>query len=160
MWFPRADTLVVITPVTNGDATAFATGESSSNAIPVTDDSAAELELDVDDLFKASSAICIEKQNAASAVGSIFVATKRHFLPYVEPTTLELLNMLPHFSDGVRKSAIDSLFSIIQVFYQLSEAQEWEAGLPTVRAYLHKWDGGVLTWRYRKYLFTKTCATW
>ena len=117
--------------VGNGDTSKLATGESSSSAIPITDDDAEE-ELDIDDLLKTSTAICIEKQNSASAVGSIFVATKRHFLPYVEQTTLELLNMLEHYSDGVRKSAFDSLFSIIQVFYQLSEPTEWVAGLPSV----------------------------
>ncbi|KAF8578209.1 ARM repeat-containing protein [Ramaria rubella] len=122
----------------NGDATDFASGDSSSNAIPVTDATTeTEVEVDVDDLFKASSAICIEKQNAAGASGTIFVATKRHFLPYVEQVTLELLNMLQHFSDGVRKAAFDSLFSIIQVFYQLSEPTEWVAGLP-VQVPLHQ----------------------
>jgi importin-4 len=123
--------LTGIPTVGNGDASNYATGESSSSAIPVSDNDP-DVEVDLDDLFKTSSAICIEKQNAASAIGSIFVATKRHFLPYVEQTTLELLSMLDHYSDGVRKSAFDSLFSIIQVFYQLSEPTEWVAGLPSV----------------------------
>lgn len=123
--------LTITLSVGGGDKSKLATGESSSSAIPIPDDDTVE-ELDLDDLWKTSTAICIEKQNSASAIGPMFVATKRHFLPYVEQTTLELLNMLDHYSDGVRKSAFDSLFSIIQVFYQLSDPKEWVAGLPPV----------------------------
>lgn len=121
--------------VGNGNASNYPTGESSSNAIPITDDpsgSGAETEIDLDELLKTTSAICIEKQHAAGAIGTIFVATRRHFLPYVEAATVELVGLVEHYSDGVRKSAFESLFAIVQVFYQLSEPAEWVAGLPSV----------------------------
>ncbi|KIJ55832.1 hypothetical protein M422DRAFT_63753 [Sphaerobolus stellatus SS14] len=93
--------------------------------------------IDLDELLKTTSAICIEKQHAASVVGTIFVATKSHFLPYVEKVTLALVELLQHFSEDLRKAVYDSLFTICQVFYQLSEPTEYLPGLP-VKIPLHQ----------------------
>jgi len=90
--------------------------------------------VDLDELLKTTSAVCIEKQHAASVVGTIFVATKRHFLPYVEKITLALIELAQHYSEDLRKGVYDSLFTICQVFYQLSDPQEFVPGLPVVRS--------------------------
>jgi len=75
-----------------------------------------------------NSTICIEKEIAADTIGTIFSATRSHFLPYVEQCTLELIGLLPHYYDGIRKSATDSLLEIVRTFYELSNPQEWQPG--------------------------------
>lgn len=85
-------------------------------------------EVNIDDLLDVSSGIYIEKEIAADTIGTIFAATKSHFLPYVEQCTLELLGLLNHFYEGIRKSATDSLLEIIRTFYDLSEPAEWQPG--------------------------------
>ena len=87
-----------------------------------------EMDLNIDDLLDVSSGIYIEKEIAADTIGTIFASTRSHFLPYVEPCTLELLGLLNHFYEGIRKSATDSLLEIIRTFYDLSEPPEWQPG--------------------------------
>ncbi|OCH91411.1 ARM repeat-containing protein [Obba rivulosa] len=116
-------------------AASFATGTSPANAITVTDDMNGNAEIDIEDIdvdkmLDVNSTICIEKEIAADTVGTLFAATRSHFLPYVEQCTIKLVGLLPHYYDGIRKSAIDSLLEIINTFYELSNPQEWKAGLP------------------------------
>jgi importin-4 len=54
-------------------------------------------------------------------VSTLFAATQIHFLPYVEPCTLTLVDLLTHDYKGIRKSAVDSLLEIIRTFYDLSD---------------------------------------
>ncbi|KAF8963447.1 armadillo-type protein [Flammula alnicola] len=108
-------------------ASAFASGSSPANAITLED-------IDLDKMMDVNSAIAVEKEIAADTIGSLFAATQIHFLPFVEPCTLELLAMLPHYYEGIRKSATDSLLEIVRTFYDLSDHEEWVAGAnsPTV----------------------------
>lgn len=114
----------------------FASGSSPANAITVTDDANGSIELedvDVDKMLDVNSTICIEKEIAADTIGTIFAATRQHFLPYVEQSTIELIALLPHYYDGIRKSAVDSLLEIIRTFYDLSNPEEWQPGsVPSV----------------------------
>ncbi|RDX41000.1 ARM repeat-containing protein [Polyporus arcularius HHB13444] len=121
------DQLTISDPKTAAD---FASGLTPSNAINVTDDAEGmdDEEVNIDDLLDVSSGIYIEKEIAADTIGTIFAATKSHFLPYVEQCTLELLGLLNHFYEGIRKSATDSLLEIIRTFYDLSEPAEWQPG--------------------------------
>ena len=123
---------IVADPKTAAD---FASGLTPSNAINVTDDTENmdDEEVNIDDLLDVSSGIYIEKEIAADTIGTIFASTRSHFLPYVEPCTLELLGLLNHFYEGIRKSATDSLLEIIRTFYDLSEPPEWQPGY-SVRA--------------------------
>ncbi|KAI0741743.1 ARM repeat-containing protein [Daedaleopsis nitida] len=110
-------------------AVSFASGLTPSSAIAVTDDiNVDEEEVNLDALLDVSTGIYIEKEIAADTIGTIFAATKKHFLNYVEPCTLELITLLQHFYEGIRKSATDSLLEIIRTFYDLSEPQEWQPG--------------------------------
>ncbi|KAI0925226.1 hypothetical protein AcW1_007090 [Taiwanofungus camphoratus] len=123
--------------ITNPEAAAsFASGSSPANAIKVTDDANGnvdELEdIDIDKMLEVNSTICIEKEIAADTIGTIFAATRSHFLPYVEQCTLELVGMLPHYYDGIRKAAIDSLLEIVRTFYELSNPPDWQPGLINV----------------------------
>ncbi|TFK40003.1 ARM repeat-containing protein [Crucibulum laeve] len=115
------------------EASAFASGSSPSNAISVSDDSNAdqsvELEdIDLDKMMDVNSAIAVEKEIAADTIGTLFAATRVHFLPFVEQCTLELTDLLPHYYEGIRKSATDSLLEIVRTFYDLSDHQEWQPG--------------------------------
>lgn len=120
-------------------AAAFASGSSPSNAIAIADDvdvngnASIDLEdLDLDKMLEVNSAIAVEKEIAADTIGTIFSATRNHFLPYVEQSTLELVQLLPHYYEGIRKSATDSLLEIVRTFYELSDHQEWTPGTAAV----------------------------
>ncbi|KAA1475582.1 ARM repeat-containing protein [Dentipellis sp. KUC8613] len=123
-----------IPELSTADATAaFASGSSPSNAITIVDESTngqADIEdLDLDKMLDVNSAIAVEKEIAADTIGTLFAATRSHFLPYVEQCTLELVGLLPHYYEGIRKSATDSLLEIVRTFYELSNAPEWQPGL-------------------------------
>ncbi|THU97754.1 ARM repeat-containing protein [Dendrothele bispora CBS 962.96] len=114
---------------------AFSTGLSASSAINVSDEvdingmPVAELEdIDLDKLMDVNSAIAVEKEIAADTIGTLFSATQGHFLPYVESCALELVSLLLHYYEGIRKSALDSLLEIVRTFYDLSDHQEWQPG--------------------------------
>lgn len=92
-----------------------------------------ELEdVDVDKMIDVNSAIAVEKEIAADTIGTLFAATGNHFLPYVEQCTIELVSLLNHYYEGIRKSATDSLLQIARTFYELSNHQEWQPGIPVV----------------------------
>lgn len=92
-----------------------------------------ELEdIDLDKMMDVNSAIAVEKEIAADTIGTLFAATKGHFFPYVESCALELVSLLPHYYEGIRKSATDSLLEIVRTFYDLSDHQEWQPGTVAV----------------------------
>ena len=123
-------------------AAAFASGSSPSNAINIIDDTDAngvaegEEDVDLDKLLDVNSAIAVEKEIAADTIGTLFTSTGAHFLPFVESCTLELVSLLPHYYEGIRKSATDSLLQIIRTFYELSDPAEWQPGLVVVITFL------------------------
>jgi importin-4 len=116
-------------------ASAFASGSSPSNAIAVSDESdGVEVDdLDLDKMMDVNSAIAVEKEIAADTIGTLFAATNGHFFPFVEPCALELVALLPHYYEGIRKSATDSLLEIVRTFYDLSDHEEWQPGAVAVR---------------------------
>lgn len=117
---------------------AFASGTSPSSAIAVIDSDSdgnieAEMEdVDVDKMLEVNSAIAVEKEIAADTIGSLFLATRNHFFPYVEQCVIELVALLAHYYEGIRKSATESLLELVRVFYELSDPQEWQAGATVV----------------------------
>ena len=122
--------------MSSAEAAAFASGSSASSPIAVLDIDAngeAEMEdIDVDKLLEVNSAIAVEKEIAADAIGALFLATRGHFLPYVEQCVVELVSLLTHYYEGIRKSATESLLEIVRIFYELSDPQEWQAGATVV----------------------------
>lgn len=82
--------------------------------------------------MEVNSAIAVEKEIAADTIGTIFAATGASFLPYVENSVLELVELLRHYYEGIRKSATDSLLEIVRSFYDISEPADWTPGLATV----------------------------
>ena len=111
----------------------FSTGSSSSTTVNVTDgdrsiDDDAE-SLDTEKMIEVNSAIAVEKEIAADTLGTVFAATSNHFIPFVEKAALELVNLLPHYYEGIRKSATESLLEIIRTFYTLSYPSDWLPGI-------------------------------
>jgi len=89
----------------------------------------AEMEdVDVGKMLEVNSAIAVEKEIAADTIGALFVATRNHFFPYVEQCTIELVSLLAHYYEGIRKAATESLLELVRTFYELSDPQEWQAG--------------------------------
>lgn len=89
-------------------------------------------DLDTEAVMKANSAIAIEKEIAADVLGTIFSSTKESFLPYVEESTVLLVNLTGHYYEGIRKAAISSLFAYIVTCNEISNPAPWEAGLTNV----------------------------
>ena len=107
-------------------------GSSPANAISI-EDGSEEVEIDLDKALEVNSAVAVEKEIAADTLGTLFAATREHFLPFVEQTALELISLLSHYYEGIRKSATDSLLKIIRTFYDLSGQPEWQPGATVVR---------------------------
>lgn len=119
--------------VTVSDVTAFSSGSSPANAISV-EDGTEEVEIDLEKALEVNSAVAVEKEIAADTLGTLFVATREQFLPFVEQTALELIALLPHYYEGIRKASTDSLLKIIRTFYDLSGQPEWQPGASVVRS--------------------------
>jgi importin-4 len=116
------------------DASAFASGTSPANAIAV-GDAVEDVDIEgvaLEKMLDVSSAMAVEKEIAADTLGTLFIATKTHFLPYVQQSTLELIGLLPHYYEGIRKSATISLLEIVRTFYDLSDPEEWQPGATLV----------------------------
>jgi hypothetical protein len=122
--------------VTVSDATAFASGLSPANAISV-EDGTEEVEIDLEKALEVNSAVAVEKEIAADTLGTLFVATREQFLSFVEETALQLIELLSHYYEGIRKSSTDSLLKIIRTFHDLSGQPEWQPGASVVRKCYH-----------------------
>ncbi|KIR63961.1 hypothetical protein I312_103764 [Cryptococcus bacillisporus CA1280] len=116
-------------PAQLAEAFSMAAG-SSKNAGESLDDEEDDTDLAaLDDMFsKVNSAVAIEKEVAADTIGELFAATKSAFMPYVEETVKVLIDLLDHYYEGIRKSAVGALFQYIKTMYELSEAPEWQPG--------------------------------
>lgn len=113
---------------------AIGEGDSSQNPIEITDNKAIDLDdLDGDPFTKVNSAIAIEKEIAADVLGGIFASTKEHFLPYLEETALALQGLISHYYEGIRKAAVQSIFTYIVTLNELSAPHPWVAGGTNVR---------------------------
>jgi hypothetical protein len=83
-------------------------------------------------MLDINSAVAVEKEIAADTMGTLFAATRNHFLPYVEQCTLTLVELLGHYYEGIRKSATDSLLEFVRTFYELSNPADWTPGMAVV----------------------------
>ncbi|KAG0362610.1 hypothetical protein BGZ54_008572 [Gamsiella multidivaricata] len=92
------------------------------------DDDGEDTSEDLNYVFR--SAVADEKEVAADTIGEFFQHTRSAFLPYVESSVKELIDLTTHMSDGVRKASCGALFNFLRTFYKLSNCEEWKAGLP------------------------------
>lgn len=112
------------------DAKAFSTGEAAEDGDDVDIDE--ESSVDAEKALEVNSAIAVEKEIAADSLGIIFSSVGEDFLPYIEPSTQELVTLLDHYYEGIRKSAVSSLFEFLKTFYELSKPEPWQPGVPVV----------------------------
>ncbi|PFH50046.1 hypothetical protein AMATHDRAFT_4295 [Amanita thiersii Skay4041] len=107
----------------------LATCEESERDEEVSNFSGASVESEEsDNVVHVTSGIVVEKQIAADTIGTLFSATREHFLPYIERCVLVLVSLLPHPYDGVRKNATESLLKIVRTFCALGKPEEWRPG--------------------------------
>lgn len=118
----------------NSDNSAFTTGETAEDGDDVDIDD--ESSVDVEKALEVNSAIAVEKEIAADTLGILFASVGEDFLPYLETSTQELVTLLDHYYEGIRKSAVSSLFEYAKTFYELSKAEAWQPGIPVVRKQL------------------------
>ncbi|EJD51758.1 ARM repeat-containing protein [Auricularia subglabra TFB-10046 SS5] len=105
------------------------TGQTPADAIVVEEDDLLGDE-DIDGaMIEVNSALTVEKEIAVDTLGTLFVATKNAFLPFVEECTLVLVEMLDHYYEGIRKAGTNSLLEFVQTFYKLSNPQPWTPGI-------------------------------
>lgn len=88
--------------------------------------------IDLDEVFEnlqnVNTAVGVEKAVAADALGEIFSYTRNGFLPFIEQSIEELINLLNHYYQGIRKSAIGALVTFINTLNEMSSPQEWQPG--------------------------------
>ncbi|ODQ66396.1 ARM repeat-containing protein [Nadsonia fulvescens var. elongata DSM 6958] len=80
--------------------------------------------------FRVNSAMAMEKEIAADTLGELIVATKGDFMKYLDQSIEILVEMTEHFYDGIRKSALNSLWRTFASWYVASNPAQWQAGLP------------------------------
>lgn len=111
---------------------AFNAAASSSKLTMDGDDEDEDEDLEeLDALFNnVNSEIAIEKEIACEVVGQIFEASKAAYLPYLDQTVQILIEKLEHYYEGIRKSALSSLFTIMKAYYLMAEPEEWQGKNP------------------------------
>jgi hypothetical protein len=98
-------------------------GEGEEN-----DDDYIDLEEVFENLQNVNTAVGVEKAVAADALGEIFVYTRAGFTPFLASSVEELVNLLDHYYQGIRKSAIGALLVFINTLNDMSNPAEWQPG--------------------------------
>jgi len=87
---------------------------------------------DWDDLG-AVTAVAMEKEIAVEVLGDVLTHAKGKYLPYMQKTVEIVLPLLDHSFEGVRKSAIGTMWRAYASLWLLAEGdgmQKWQPGLP------------------------------
>jgi importin-4 len=88
---------------------------------------------DWDDLT-AISAIAMEKEIAIEVIGDVLTHTKSKYLPYFEKTVEVIVPLIEHPYEGVRKTALSTLWRAYSCLQNISEEggkmAKWVPGLP------------------------------
>jgi len=101
-------------------------GQGTEDFIDTDDDDDESIEI------KVNSALQLEKEIAADAVGEIFTHSKEAFLPYLQTATEQLLELADSYYEGSRKAAISSLWKFVMTLGELQVTERYEPGLPLV----------------------------
>lgn len=100
------------------------------------DDEAVDMEGDDEDDWDdlgAVTAIAMEKEIAVEVVGDVLTNTRDKFLPYMQQSIEIVLPLVEHTFEGVRKSAIGTLWRAYACLWGLAEGSgmaRWKPGLP------------------------------
>jgi len=87
---------------------------------------------DWDDLG-AVTGVAMEKEIATEVLGDVLTHTKSKYLPYMQKTIEITIPLLEHSYEGVRKSAVSTLWRAYACLFGLAEdngMQKWQPGLP------------------------------
>ena len=80
-----------------------------------------------------ASAVAMEKEIAVEVLGDVLTHAKGTFLPYMEKTIELTIPMLDHGYEGIRKSAVSTLWRAYACLWGLAEdrgMENWQPGLP------------------------------
>lgn len=112
----------------------FSTGLGDDDEDPDFEDVDEDIDSDDEEaMFKASTAIAIEKECAGDALAEVFDHTGKGFLPYIEPSIKALLPGLKHhWHDGIRKSSVAALLGFISTLNRITNPPKWTKGSQTV----------------------------
>lgn len=89
-------------------------------------------EEDWDDLG-AVTAVAMEKEIAVEVLGDVLTHTRGDFLPFFQQTIEIVLPLVEHTFEGVRKSAVGTVWRGYACLWELAERNgmdRWQAGLP------------------------------
>jgi hypothetical protein len=89
--------------------------------------------------LNVNSALQLEKEIAADALGEIFVNVREAFLPYLQTATEQLLELADTFYEGSRKSALSSLWKFVVTLGEIQITEPWQPGLPVVCGSFVQW---------------------
>jgi hypothetical protein len=87
---------------------------------------------DWDDL-DAVTAVAMEKEIAAEVIADVLSHTRKNFVPYFEKTIEAVMPLVEHSYEGVRKTAIATLWRAYACLWNLMEdhtGEHWTPGLP------------------------------
>ena len=84
---------------------------------------------DLDGLMNINSEVAIEKEISAEVLGQIFEATRTAFMPFLDDSIQALLRLLLHYYEGIRKAAVNALFTTIKTYYEMSDPVDWQEGV-------------------------------
>ncbi|KAF2117365.1 armadillo-type protein [Lophiotrema nucula] len=79
------------------------------------------------------TAVAMEKEIAAEVYGDIISHTRREYLPYLEETVTNLLQLVEHTYEGIRKAALGTLWRTYACVWGMAEGEgmaKWQPGLP------------------------------
>ena len=95
-------------------------------------DAEADEDDDWDDLA-AVTGVALEKEIAIEVIGDVLTHTKSKYLPYMEKTIELAIPLLDHSFEGVRRSAVSTLWRAYACLWALAEDNgmaKWQPGLP------------------------------
>ncbi|KAG4032737.1 hypothetical protein MFRU_006g02010 [Monilinia fructicola] len=99
---------------------------------------------DVDDMYDedddeewddltAVTAVAMEKEVAVEVIGDILTHTRQHYMPYFARTIEAVTPLVEHNYEGVRKTAISTMWRAYACLYSMMEdktGSKWTPGLP------------------------------
>lgn len=113
---------------TNDQGELVASGSGNGADGEENDDDFIDLEEVFENLQNVNTAVGVEKAVAADALGEIFVYTRAGFTPFLTSAVEELVNLLDHYYQGIRKSAIGALLVFINTLNEMSNPVDWQPG--------------------------------
>lgn len=101
------------------------------------DDDHVEMEGDDDDEdwddLGAVTAVAMEKEIAVEVIGDVLTHTRKEFLPHFQACIEATLGLVDHTFEGVRKSAVGTLWRAYACLWGMAEGsgmEKWRPGLP------------------------------